>query len=91
VPVEAIAGRWRAIGIRSIKNNNRVGGLVTPQGIERNGQPISIGGAGQPNKPINANWQAAFLGNWLSLRSSQNSNISLLALPIALLAGRWAY
>jgi len=38
-----------------------VGGLVTPQGIGRGGQPASIGGTGQPNKPINANWQAAFL------------------------------
>jgi len=27
VPVEAIASRWRAIGIRSVKNNSRVGGL----------------------------------------------------------------
>jgi len=39
-------------------------GLVvwaTLQGIGRGGQPTSIGGAGQPNKPINANWQARFL------------------------------
>jgi len=61
VPVEAIASRWRVIGIQFIKNNNRVGGLVTPQGIGRGGQRPSSGGAGQPNKPINANWQAAFL------------------------------
>jgi len=60
VPVESSAGRWRAIGRRFIENNNRVGGLVTPQGIGCGGQPISVGGAGQPNKPINANWQAAF-------------------------------
>jgi len=88
VPVEAIAGRWRAVGIRSIKNNNRVGGLVTPQGIGRGGQPSSVGSKGQPNKPINANWQAAFLLDWLGLRSSQTYNFPLLALPIALSAGR---
>jgi len=34
---------------------------ATPQGIERGGQPTSVGGTGQPNKPINANWQAGFL------------------------------
>jgi len=61
VPVESSAGRWRAIGRRSIRNNNRVGGLVTPQGIGRGGQPSSVGSTGQPNKPINANWQAEFL------------------------------
>jgi len=61
VPVEASAGQWRAIGWRSIETNNRVGGLVTPQGIGCGGQPSLVGGAGQPNKPINANWQAAFL------------------------------
>jgi len=88
VPVESSAGHLRAIGIRSIKTGNRVGGLVTPQGIGRGGQPISIGNAGQPNKPINANWQAAFLGNWSGLRSSQNCGLPLLTLPIALSAGR---
>jgi len=67
VPVEASAGHWRTIGIHSIKDNNRVGGLVTPQGIGRGGQPSSVGSKGQPNKPINANWQAAFFWNWLGL------------------------
>jgi len=61
VPVEASAGRWRAIGRRSSKINSRVGGLVTPQGIGGGRQPTSVGSTGQPNKPINANWQAAFL------------------------------
>jgi len=60
VPVESSAGRWRAIGRRFIKNNNRVGGLVTSQGIGCGEQPSLVGNAGQPNKPINANWQAAF-------------------------------
>jgi len=34
---------------------------ATPQGIGSGRQRPSIGNAGQPNKPINANWQAAFL------------------------------
>jgi len=67
VPVEAGVGRWRAIGIQFIKTGNRVGGLVTPQGIGRGGQRPSVGNAGQPNKPINANWQAAFLLSWSGL------------------------
>jgi len=90
VPVEASAGCWRAIGIRFIENNNRVGGLATSQGIGRGRQPTSVGGIGQPNKPINANWQARFLLSLVDLRNSQTSNLPLLALPIALLAGRWA-
>jgi len=65
-----------------------VGGLVTPQGIGRGGQPSLVGSKGQPNKPINANWQAAFLLSWPGLRSSQTRNFSLHTLPIALLAGR---
>jgi len=88
VPVESSAGRWRAIGVHSIKNNNRVGGLVTLQGIGRGRQPASIGDAGQPNKPINANWQAGVFWNWPGLRSSQAHKFSLHTLPIALLAGR---
>jgi len=88
VPVESSAGRWRAIGIRSNKINNRVSGLVTPQGIGRGGQPSLVGSKGQPNKPINVNWQAAFLLSWLGLRSFQNHNFPLHTLPIALSAGR---
>jgi len=75
VPVKAGAGRWRAIGIRSIRNNNRVGGLVTPQGIGRSRQRPSIGNAGQPNKPINANWQAAFLLNLVGPAEFTNPQI----------------
>jgi len=59
-----------------------------PQGIGRGGQRPSIGGTGQPNKPINANWQARFLLSLLGLRSSQTHNLPLLTLSIALLAGR---
>jgi len=36
-----------------------------PQGIRRSRQRSSVGGTGQPNKPINANWQAGFLLSWL--------------------------
>jgi len=83
VPVAAIASQWRAIGIRSNKINNRVGGLVTPQGIGCGGQPTSIGGAGQPNKPINANWQAAFL-----LELAGPVKVARLRLAVAHLANR---
>jgi len=65
-----------------------MGGLVTPQGIGRGGQPSLVGSKGQPNKPINANWQAAFLLGWSGLRSSQTHGLSLPTLPIALSAGR---
>jgi len=67
VPVEASAGHLRAIGIQFIKTGNRVGGLVTPQGIGCSRQPTSVGNAGQPNKPINANWQEVFLLSLLGL------------------------
>jgi len=75
VPVESSAGHLRAIGRRSIETNNRVGGLVALQGIGRGRKRPSIGNARQPNKPINANWQAAFLLIWSSLRSFQNCGI----------------
>jgi len=60
VPVESSAGRWRVIGRHSIETNNRVGSLATSRGSGRGGQRPSIGSKGQPNKPINVNWQAAF-------------------------------
>jgi len=88
VPVESSAGHLRAIGRRSIRNNNRVGGLVTPQGIGCGEQRPSIGGAGQPNKPINANWQAAFLLGLAGPAEFSELWHSLHTLPIALLAGR---
>jgi len=36
-------------------------GWAMSQGVGRGRQRPLIGGTGQPNKPINANWQAAFL------------------------------
>jgi len=90
VPVESSAGRWRAIDRHFIENNNRVGGLVTPQGIGGGGQPSLVGGKGQPNKPINANWQAAFLLSLVGPAEFSELWYSLHTLPIALSAGRWA-
>jgi len=44
----------------SSKTTNWLVIWATPQGIGRSRQPASIGSPGQPNKPINANWQEAF-------------------------------
>jgi len=90
VPVEAIAGCLRAIGIRFIKTNNRVGGLATSQGSGRGRQRSSIGGKGQPNKPINANWQAGFLLSLVGPAEFTNPQFSIAHLANRVIGGRWA-
>jgi len=61
---------------------------ATPQGIGRSRQPASVGGTGQPNKPINANWQAGFLLGLVGPVKFTNPQFSVADLANRVIGGR---
>jgi len=61
---------------------------ATPQGSGRGRQRSSIGGKGQPNKPINANWQAGFLLKLFGPAEFTNPQFSVADLANRVIGGR---